>query len=597
MSTAAPHKGTLGMIAALLRYRTPLMLLTSFLWLLNHATPIFFGTLNKSLFDALAEGPGAGTSPWTYLLLLGGLDVLRIGLLAGGILTFSTYFTELLLLLRRNVIAWLFTAPRARRLTESPSEAVTRFRDDVEDIARFVDSIIDSSGFLTFAVVSLAIMLRIDPTMTVAVLAPMLVAVLFARAMQGPIRSVRRRLREATGRVTDFIGEMMGSVQAIKIAGREDSAMERFRQLNEVRRKAALRDSLLTESFRSVSDNMVSVATGIMLLLAASRMQGGVFTVGDFALFMAYLPYLTGIMTFIGNMLVEYRRAGVAFERLGKLLVDAPRHQLVQATDLQLTGPVPAFKVQGPERKPLRTLEVRNLTYRYPGSSSGVIDVSFTLERGAMTVITGRVGAGKSTLLRALLGLLPADSGQVLWNGEVVQDPASFLVPPHAAYTSQVPRLFSDSLHNNLVLGRRLMGHELPGALSLAVLEHDVRNLDLGLDTQVGSRGVRLSGGQVQRSAAARMFLRDAELLVFDDLSSALDVETESQLWRGIDEAGGATCLVVSHRRPALERADQILVMEGGRISARGTMIELQKSSSAFRELWQAEPVSPVPAD
>lgn len=583
-------RNTLGMMGRLLRYRTPLFLLTAFLWLLIHSSPVLYGVLDKGLFDALADSTARPVRPWTFLILLGLLNLSRIAVLAGAFLSFARYFVEVQLLLRYNVLSWLLTAKRARRLPDSPSEAVTRFRDDVEDIARYVDSFVDVLGFTTFALIALVVMLRIDAVMTVMVLLPMLMAVVFSRAIQGPIRNTRKRLREATGRVTDFIGEMMGSVQALRIAGREESAMNRFAELNEVRRKAGLRDSLLTESFRSVSDNMVSVATGIMLLLAATRMQQGSFTVGDFALFMAYLPYLTGIMTFFGNMLVEHRRAGVAFDRLGRLMVDAPGNQLVKASDLRLAGPPPELARVAMKREPLHRLEVRGLSYRYPdGGSAGIHDISFSLERGSMTVITGRIGAGKTTLLRALLGLLPADSGQVLWNGQPVSDPASFLVPPHAAYTSQVPRLFSDTLRENLVLGSRLKQEGLDSALNLAVMRQDVDRLEHGLESQVGSRGVRLSGGQVQRSAAARMFLRDAELQVFDDLSSALDVETEAHLWHGIYTSGDATCLVVSHRRAALERADRILVMDGGRLTASGTMQELLESSSEFRSLWQPE--------
>ncbi len=595
---AAPAAGkdrTLGLVARLLRYRTPLFLLTAFLWMLVHSTPALYGVLDKGLFDALADSTSQPVSPWTFLILIGLLNLSRIGLLAGAFLTFAIYYVEIQLLLRRNVLSWLLTAPRARRLPDSPSEAVTRFRDDVEDIVRYVDSFVDLTGFVAFSAIALVVMMRVDVFMTLMVLLPMLVAVGFSRAIQGPIRNARRRLREATGRVTDFIGEMMGSVQALRIAGREDSAMRHFAQLNETRRRAGLRDSLLTESFRSVSDNMVSVATGIMLLLASTRMQEGVFTVGDFALFMAYLPFLTGIMTFFGNMLVEHRRAGVAFERLGRLTVDAPRNLLAEPVDLELRGERRRFELTSAERVPLRTLDVRGLSYRFPdGGSAGIADISFSLERGSMTVITGRIGAGKTTLLRTLLGLLPPDEGQVLWNGELVADPASFLVPPQAAYTSQIPRLFSDTLRENLVLGRRLNQAGLDDALDLAVLRHDIGQLDHGLETQVGSRGVRLSGGQVQRSAAARMFLRDAELLVFDDLSSALDVETEARLWRGIYAAGDATCLVVSHRRSALERADRILVLDGGRLVASGTMQELLDSSSGFRSMWQAEPAEPV---
>lgn len=588
MTETPQRPRTLPLMARLLRHRTPLFLLTAFLWFLNHLSPVLYGVLDRGLFDALSGAATEPVSPYTYLALLGVLNLARLGNMAAAFISFSRYFLEVQLLLRRNLLSWLLTAPRSRRLPESPGGAVTRFRDDVEDISRYVDSFVDVAGFAAFALVALFIMVRIDPWMTVMVLLPMGVAIVFTRLIQGPIRNARRRLREAGTQVTDFIGEMMGSFQAIRVAGRTDSVMRHFLSLGEERRRAALRDSLLTESFRSVSDNMVSVATGIMLLAASGRMQDARFTVGDFALFMAYLPYLTGIMTFFGNMLVEHRRAGVSFERLGRLMVDAPQDQLVRSHDLQLRGPEPVLNLDAPERRPLQRLEVRGLSYCFPDGQAGLTDISFSLERGSMTVITGRVGNGKSTLLRVLLGLLPRDSGELLWNGEPVSDPAVFLVPPHAAWTAQVPRLVSDTLRENLLLGRQVTAAELDAALDLAVLRPDLKRLEHGLDTQVGSRGVRLSGGQVQRSAAARMFLTRAELLVFDDLSSALDVETERKLWERV-AAAGATCLVVSHRLAALERADQILVMEGGRLTASGTMAELLESDPGFRTMFSPE--------
>ncbi len=141
------------------------------------------------------------------------------------------------------------------------------------------------------------------------------------------------------------------------------------------------------------------------------------------------------------------------------------------------------------------------------------------------------MGSGKTTLVRTLLGLLPKDSGTVLWNGREVEDSGAHFVPPRCAYTPQVPQLFSTTLRENILLGLPEDTFDLSGALYQAVLERDVVEMSSGLNTLVGPRGVRLSGGQGRRTAAARMFIRKPELLVFDDLSSALDVETEQILW------------------------------------------------------------------
>jgi ATP-binding cassette, subfamily B, bacterial len=237
---------------------------------------------------------------------------------------------------------------------------------------------------------------------------------------------------------------------------------------------------------------------------------------------------------------------------------------------------------------PHARLEVAHLTYQYPASDGGIYDLSFAIPRGSFTVITGPIGAGKTTLLEVLQGLRPMHHGVIQWNGMVVADPARFFVPPRSAYTPQVPRLFSETVRENILLGLPEQQVDLAGAMRTSVFDEESARFSLGLDTPIGMRGVRLSGGQIQRLAAARMVVRQPELLIVDDLSSALDVETERTLWARMAalHQAGTTILAVSHRQGVLRRADRVFLLEQGTMRASGPLTMLLSNSADMRQWW-----------
>jgi ATP-binding cassette subfamily B protein len=541
----------------------------------------------RRLFDVLTRSGGLTTELWLLVALLVSIALAQV------VISVSSTWMELSLpwgyLLRQNAVEAIYHRPAADALPIPVGDVVTRLGPGIPQITRPLSSVLQQSLNAVTVAIAIWIMGHTNLLLTVVALVPLFVAAGVAHRASSRITQLRRSSLAAEGHIGTFLREIFGAVQMVQVAGAETRVAERFMKLNDARRKHVLQEHMFQDVLMtSLLQNASYLSTGLLLLLSWGNMLAGSFTVSDFALFTYFLPIISDFAMSIGQSFAAYKQSEAAFERLCEPLEPGQAVDLVRYHPVYLTGKVPDIILPGPPgaSDTLESLEVSGLTCLYKSSGRGIQNVSLQLEGGRFTAITGRVGSGKTTLVRALLGLLPVEGGEIRWNDRTVSDPAGFFVPPRAAYVRQTPGLFSATLHENILLG--LPEDRLEQAVQASVLERDLPTLENGLGTLVGPRGVKLSGGQIQRAAAARALARPAMLLVLDDLSSALDVETEKLLWTRLKSLA-VTLLVVTHRREALQRADRVIVLKDGHVEAAGKLDELLETCREMKELWVGE--------
>ncbi|MGI9053282.1 MAG: ATP-binding cassette domain-containing protein [Ilumatobacteraceae bacterium] len=530
--------------------------------------PALNGYVLSQGFEAVSRDDAAAVVRWAALFVLG--EAVRMVTIHYGALVWMKSWVHMQSFLRANLLDAQVASggAKAGQPVGSAGEALTHFRDDTEDIAMLVDGIIDVSAGLVFTVAAGFFLGATDASGAAILILPLAGVALATRALDSRVKAYRAADREATGEVTGLVGDIMAAATTVKVNDASESLLARLRRLVDARRDTAVRDRVLDESVMAFSHGAADVGLGLVLLVSAGGLASGAFDVGTLALFVSYLGWLSFMPRMVGRVLARRKQAGVAFERMRHLVAehDVRNTALARHVPLeprQLRNGVPADR--RPDRVPLDRLDVVGLSAHYPGGV-GVHDVTLRIRRGQFVVVTGPVASGKSTLLRAILGLAwrAETSGEVRWNDELVEDQAAFFVPPNTAFLPQVPQLLSDSVRDNVGLGP-VPPDDLARALAMAAIDDDIAALPAGGSTLIGPRGLRLSGGQRQRLATARALVHAPELVVLDDLSSAVDVETELQLWSNL-AAAGLTVLAVSHRAVAFQRADLVLHLEAGRL-------------------------------
>lgn len=511
----------------------------------------------------------------------------------------------------RGVIAWPM-----ERLNSTPSgELMARIIGDVEVMGVGVrEFTIETWDTILFSLSLMVAMLVFDPDLTILALLPVPAAMLLAKAAGRWVAGRTTASREANGSLTTALQEQLSGIRVLRLFGRSGVAVRKVDELSGTYADANLSLVKLRSGLRPVYTTIMTAGVLFVVWQGGHNVLSGAMTLG------AFVAYLELYLRFVNRgfrvpqMINSIQAGAAAYSRIKPLLTPPPplRHEPPRASFH--AGHVAGINEPSPQRPEVTSgpmaVSLQRVTFSYlAGADPALHDISLGIPAGSLVAITGPVGSGKSAMAKALLGLYPLESGQVLLDGIPLED-----IPPaeraaRVGYLGQDPHLFSGTVRRNILLGSDSINGNgtdtvLNSAISCAVLEDDLQAFPSGLETEIGELGIRVSGGQRQRIALSRAMASSAPstpgLLILDDPFSAVDIDTESKIIAGLRNLFGpsapsqqrCTIVLFSHRLSAFPQADQVVVLESGSILEQGTHTELSEAGGLYARIYQAQRIT-----
>lgn len=494
----------------------------------------------------------------------------------------------------RGVVAW----PMARLHRTPVGDVMARTVGDVEVLGVGVrEFTIEMWDTVLFSLSILFTMVLLDPGLTLLALLPVPLAMLLARASGAWIAERTTAARQVNAQLTASIQEQLAGARVLRLFGRRAAAMARVSQLSQRQADANLALIRLRAGLSPVYSTLMTAGIVAIVWLGGERVIAGALSAGAFVAYLELFGRFVGRSYRIPQLVNSVQSGAAAYARLEPLL--AP------PLDVQCEPPYASFRpgllpgTSADEQPDTPTsagpvaVTVRAATFRYPEAVQPAFEqLDLDIPAGAFVAITGPVGSGKSALARCLAGLYPLEAGEILIDRIHADD----VRPGVVGYAPQEGYLFSGSVADNIFLGHPVR-EDTERLVRLAGLDEDVAALPSGIDTGIGERGVRISGGQRQRLGLARAAATSPSLLVLDDPFSAVDIQTEARVVANLRRAFGpeapagqrATLILLSHRLAAFPQADTIIVLDRGRIVERGTHAELLEASGLYARIYRAQ--------
>ncbi|HVL80593.1 MAG TPA: ABC transporter ATP-binding protein [Actinomycetota bacterium] len=478
-------------------------------------------------------------------------------------------------------------------------------------ISRLNNDVVGAQGALTntiggivsnvvMVVIALVIMMRLSWQLTLLTLCALPLFIV-------PSRSVGKRLQKATREQMNLNASMNATMTErfgvsgallVKLFGDPGTEHQGFAERAGRVRDIGVRLAMLFRTFFLALGLVTALATALVYWLGGRFALAGAMDLGTIVAFAAYVAQLYQPLTMLTNARVDLMTAGVSFDRVFEIM-DLPT-PIADAPDaVELRDPRGHVRFEGvwfryptPEEVPIGSLESKPGTVTAPATEAWVLeDVSFEITPGKMVALVGPSGAGKSTIVSLVPRLHDATRGRVTFDGHDVRGLTLHSLARAIGVVTQDAHLFHESLRDNLMYARPdATEAEMVEACKAARIHDLIASLPDGYDTVVGERGYRLSGGEKQRVAIARVLLKDPALVILDEATAHLDSTSESLIQRALGEAlSGRSSLVIAHRLSTIVQADEILVIERGRIVERGPHLDLVGAQGPYSVLYRTQ--------
>ncbi len=515
-----------------------------------------------------------------YVLLLFGVVVAAFGLkfiwrylLIGNCRSVEVY-------LRGHLFKHMQTLPVSFYSNNKTGNLVAYAINDVQAVRMtFGFGSIQILDGLSASIISIYFMAStINPTLTLMALAPVPVAV-FVMVMVGKlIRERFKKVQEAFAAISDKVQENISGIRVIKAFAQEKEEVDNFLKYSKQRVDTQMNLTRISALLGPCAQACFGVSFLLFIVYGSGQVIKGVITLGDYVAFNSYMMAIMGPVMNISRIIDVLQRGIASYKRLNNIF-DTP------AGIPQSEGEPDIADIKG-------GLEIRNLNFSYPGASRRALKgINIKLEKGKTLGILGKTGSGKTTLVNLLLRLYDVDDGRIFMDGSDINSIPVDLLRESIGYVPQDNFLFSTTIRNNIEFFRNLYtDFEIEEATKISGVYDNIVSFPDGFDTVVGERGVMLSGGQKQRISIARALVKKPSLLILDDSLSAVDTKTEEEILVNIREhLKRRTGIIISHRVSTVKFADEIIVMDNGRITERGSHEELMLLGGAYYSLFQAQ--------